>query len=605
MLRIVITVCALWAAETFTDQTLEVELCDCTNATQSQVFKYDTNVCTANFTPPEFQEVMYQLVTDLPEVQVIKGVACTSYSRKRVVTTSLFSGTDIIASTLVRDTTPEQCQTMIKTKKCGSNTMDEVNGKWQFEQEPSGSSFIGQSTTYEILNCVVQQVSLLQKCPKCPVHTPLGDANMTTGSISANHVTIIWEKLNSKNVTCTRRILGRGLGFLSVSKTNATRRLEAPEAQLDFHVEPKPTKCVCRASPCTSPAYQVIGRPHLFIETDLLASYPSAGKLPAGSKPSTPRFSAATLQQLNEKRMAAKPKPQVTAEEVADVNQEAHEQYKLDMIIDMINELSQELLYAQCEAMKQKFLQAIIIAQLDGFAAANHLGFPKCAKLLTNGEFVVIQQCSIKKLSLATQTLDCGAAPTFKARAISRDGNELINSPPQCRSRAGFTVIAGIPYRFDGDNWKKVTPVQLPDDTHKAHLFAYAEENSLQTKIINPGHEQNNELANLLDELNVKHQRASVATSESPHPASILENIKVANSWWETVKLYGSIILIIVFALLIAKFCAICGLCSLIKNFICCLCKRREPPLPHQPTQIIQLSDLNTVVPLREENLPL
>lgn len=47
------------------------------------IIKYN-NVCTANFTPPEIQEVMYQLVTDQPEVQVIKGVECTANTHKRI-----------------------------------------------------------------------------------------------------------------------------------------------------------------------------------------------------------------------------------------------------------------------------------------------------------------------------------------------------------------------------------------------------------------------------------------------------------------------------------------------------------------------------------------
>ena len=85
-----------------------------------------------------------------------------------------------------------------------------------------------------------------------------------------------------------------------------------------------------------------------------------------------------------------------------DVLAPSHLQFKMDEQIDIINEVSRQIMVLQCESKKMKHFQAITVAHFNTYLAAKYLNLPLCSRIHPRihpiGDFALIEQCDLRTL---------------------------------------------------------------------------------------------------------------------------------------------------------------------------------------------------------------
>ncbi|KAI9553746.1 hypothetical protein GHT06_018996 [Daphnia sinensis] len=139
------------------------------------------------------------------------------------------------------DSTVLDCYNMINNKLCGINEMTPADGKYVFSQEPQSGGYWMRTVEWEILNCVLEQVQLIQPMADADFATPIGKASATAGVLSHNHLTLVWDTTYTHKIQHETRMIESGFGNL-LAKTESEKhfRLIDNDRQLDFHLTLQP-----------------------------------------------------------------------------------------------------------------------------------------------------------------------------------------------------------------------------------------------------------------------------------------------------------------------------------------------------------------------------
>ena len=123
-----------------------------------------------------------------------------------------------------------------------------------------------ETITVETINCAVEKIHLYQENEGESFSTPLGVAPATNGSISHNHLTLIWDKTFTIKSERKARLVESGEGVIIQTTTLNKFRLHDEKKELEFHLHVQP-RCYPSKTNCVNKtdAFEVIGQPQLYI----------------------------------------------------------------------------------------------------------------------------------------------------------------------------------------------------------------------------------------------------------------------------------------------------------------------------------------------------
>lgn len=202
--------------------TIDVTVCDCSTATDTDIFKFNEN-CDHQLPKQLYQDVDYEIWSSRPETITFPATICTRHVRRKQVYTDFVFGTDTVYDTIPLDTTEQECRSLLEFKKCGPRQMVPTdNGGWQHQEEPYGIGSWLRETTFETTNCIVKPINLEKKCTRqnCTIITPFGLINSTVGYHSHNHATIVWDPSWSIINQAHNRKIQKGTGKLYKATNN-------------------------------------------------------------------------------------------------------------------------------------------------------------------------------------------------------------------------------------------------------------------------------------------------------------------------------------------------------------------------------------------------
>ena len=151
----------------------------------------------------------------------------------------------------------------------------------------------------------------------------------TNGSISYNHLTLIWDKTFTIKSERKARLVESGEGVIIPTTTLKKISLHDEKKELEFHLHVQP-RCYPSKTNCVNKtdAFEVIGQPQLYILATAI----------------TPKN-----KQLKEETKSRK---QPALNNDANVDIVANFQYLRDQLLDNENDLTRELNTLQCEKKK-------------------------------------------------------------------------------------------------------------------------------------------------------------------------------------------------------------------------------------------------------------
>ena len=118
------------------------------------------------------------------------------------------------------DTSAEECYLMKIRKECGERKMSFSDGKWSFTQEPEAAWSWLRTIESEKTNCLMEQTAFFFHTNEQTVETPLGLTNVSSGSISHNHITAIWDTTLTKQNPERKILIEKGEAeFTKITKS--------------------------------------------------------------------------------------------------------------------------------------------------------------------------------------------------------------------------------------------------------------------------------------------------------------------------------------------------------------------------------------------------
>ncbi|KAI9558428.1 hypothetical protein GHT06_015212 [Daphnia sinensis] len=177
-------------------------VCNCKNPIKTEHLRRQDDYCPAILDPAQ-KNVEYTLWTNRRSGIKFQGTICGRWTKINHITTDFFGQKIIVPETIALDTSVEDCNIMGKIKKCEDRQMHFVDGKWTLNTEPPTS----------------------------------GKANVSHGSHSHNHLTLIWDKALASALDNTPKRIDNGEGHLIKTSTPETYRLEDETKQLGFHIK--------------------------------------------------------------------------------------------------------------------------------------------------------------------------------------------------------------------------------------------------------------------------------------------------------------------------------------------------------------------------------
>ncbi|KAK4007553.1 hypothetical protein OUZ56_012711 [Daphnia magna] len=403
---------------------------------------------------------------------------------------------------------------MINTKKCEGYEMTLSDEKYVFSHEPRSDGYWMRTVDWETLNCALEQVQLFQQVEVEDFPTPIGKASATAGTLSHNHLTLVWDTAYTHKIQHELRPVESGIGNLMMKTINEKYfRLLDDDRQLDFHLtlqplcDPNHRSCNNRTMTFKiSASIKEKAQPSVSVETTSPSSDPDLDKL-------------------------------------------ANKQYIQDRAIDRDNELARMLQTIECDVRKAKNERAIITAQYN------------------------VIQCKAVNATFETVITPCGPQPKFNNYTINLDGWELVKFSP-CYWTNGFVNFNDKPYAFRNNTWKRIDPnIVLPERT-LAHSFRYEDVKAFDyDHRSNPAYNDN-----LLNHMNVgadivaamnEQSHADFPLNHLPHAADVLLTAPAAveryTSWWEVIIIYLVVTVIFILVLIILRICGCLGLFG-----VCC-----------------------------------
>ncbi len=178
---------------------------------------------------------------------------------------------------------------MQQSKRCSDQDMTYIDNRWSYTAEPADDIRYLQTSRVSTINCMLEEIKLTQISEFDAITTPLGVTNMSMGSLSHNHLTLIWDPTYTTKLEFAPRLLEKGTGVFYNSSTPGTYRLDDESQQLGFHIRYEP-RCHTPRTKCEQKiqSYAVVGEPHLFVVVESINGSKSKpyGHLPIFIKPS-------------------------------------------------------------------------------------------------------------------------------------------------------------------------------------------------------------------------------------------------------------------------------------------------------------------------------
>ncbi|EFX74023.1 hypothetical protein DAPPUDRAFT_109336 [Daphnia pulex] len=394
--------------------------------------------------------VNYSVYTEKREELKFPGYICARWKQIKHITTSFFGQKVVVPDKIALETSPLECLTMYESRRCNEQPMTINDNKFFYDQEPVEDGWWLETVTVETINCAVEKIQLYQETEGESFSTPLGIAPATAGSISHNHLTLIWDKTFTVKSEPKARLVESGVAIIITTGTSNKFRMHDEEKELEFHIQITNKRCLPPLTTCDvkADAFDVIGQPKLYIFTT----------------PIIPKNSS--LEEGSRKRPVLK--------EDASIDVVANFQYFRDQLLDNANDLTQEIENLQCEKRKATHERVVSTAQFNGWLAASMVNLPKCTKLSAFGKTVLAITCKVRNVSFAAEVTNCGPQPKFEKYTINRDGWELVPFSP-CYWSVGFINFNDKPYAYSNGTWRPiVAQVVVPTQT-LAHSFRYNE----------------------------------------------------------------------------------------------------------------------------------
>jgi hypothetical protein len=424
--------------------------------------------------------------------------------------------------------------------------MEITENKFVFHQEPAENGWWLSTVVLETINCVVEKIQLFQEIEGDTFPTPVGMASAAAGSLSHNHITLVWDKSFTQRTTPKSRLLESGVGSISSLGSSGKLRLHDEGKELEFHLVKKqrcpPPKIECDKK---VDSYDVIGQPKLFVMVKTTSEKNSS---------STPFKSPQLF------------KP------VGNVDVIANMQFIKDQLIDYSNDLVRVIETLQCDSRKAMHERVISTAQYNGWLAASMVRLPKCTKLTAYGKTALAISCKANEVDFSVELSACGPQPKYKNFTINRDGWELVTFAP-CYWTTGFVNFNDKPYGYRNNTWYPIeAKIVVPQQT-LAHSFRYDEVRYFDyLHQTNPAYnkmvlDSMNVLAEIVATIN-DHSSGNFSSSHVPRTNNVLiaaPDISDYPKWIQNFKFYFFLVIITVAVLIFLRVCIACGCCSLFK----------------------------------------
>ncbi|KZS10260.1 Uncharacterized protein APZ42_025311 [Daphnia magna] len=329
---------------------------------------------------PEQKNDEYTLWTNRRSGIKFQGTICGRWTKINHITTDFFGQKIIVPETIALDTSVEDCNIMGKLKKFEHRQMHFVDRKWTLNPGPPTSGTWFSTVSPSMINCALEDITLIRQGDDNIIDTPLGKANVSHGSHTHNHLTLIWDKALASALDNTPKRIDNGEGHLIKTSTPETYRLEDETKQLGFHIK-RINRCITAFCQHKNDSFTVIGDEHLFVtihnfnvsESDAVTQSSILGPQQTGPLSSDNRSNSSLDYILRSQNKLA-----------------AHVQFVRDKVIEQENYMIRTIRNTQFELIQTKRTLAISAAQYDGWLAANILQLPES----TNGwELATYRKC--------------------------------------------------------------------------------------------------------------------------------------------------------------------------------------------------------------------
>lgn len=190
-------------------------VCDCSKPITRGIIQFADGNCEANTETPPTTFVKYEVYTEQREAVKFPAFVCGRWKMIKHITVTFFGNIVVVPERIAMDTTPAECQIMQQSLRCGEQPMTNSDNKWTYNDSPSEDGYWLRTTTVFVINCMFEEITLIQEKESGIIETPLGTANATTGTLSHNHLTVIWDAKYTTAVDHKPRLLETGYGNLT------------------------------------------------------------------------------------------------------------------------------------------------------------------------------------------------------------------------------------------------------------------------------------------------------------------------------------------------------------------------------------------------------
>ena len=249
--------------------TLEITVCDCKAAKSRGILDIDKPYyCQPGLTNLNYTIISttYQLITLQKPTITWKGYSCQQWIKRKTVIGSFWIGsfdTTYAQETKLVNTT--DCWNMVLNRKCGDHVMQSSGTSSSFIATPIGEGAWYDTKNYEIINCLVEEITLRQYASEDLIESPFGmlNATPTDKQFIHNHNTIVWGELKSNSSGSTTLFQGSGnVELTEITPSNNISRLIDSNRQVEitfYSIGDHKIKFI------PGPVFPVVGMPKTFL----------------------------------------------------------------------------------------------------------------------------------------------------------------------------------------------------------------------------------------------------------------------------------------------------------------------------------------------------
>jgi hypothetical protein len=239
----------------------ETTVCNCKNPIRQEHLRIDDDHCQPIRRPTQ-RNADYAVWTDRKDGLKVRGYVCSRWEKINHISTNLFLQQIVVPDKRAVDTSEAECKIMAQTKRCEEMPMKFADGKWLYVPEPSQDGTWMRTISTLVLNCMVEEIVLIQE-EEDLIDTPLGQANITDGVHTHNHMTLIWDVGDADRIAHTPRLLIQGKATITQTSKTTAFKLEDDSNQLAYHIT-HTDRCITLSCDSTNNTFAVAGDKHLF-----------------------------------------------------------------------------------------------------------------------------------------------------------------------------------------------------------------------------------------------------------------------------------------------------------------------------------------------------